>query len=224
MTTRNDDAPGPVSPRVRVRRKADRGSYDPALVRQILDEALMCRVAFVDDGQPYVLPTLHTRIDDLLYFHGSQRNRMLERMLGKPICVEATVVTSLVLGRSVMENSMNYRSVVVLGTAHEITERQEKLEAMHALVERIAPGRIPELRPLTDAELNSTRVLAVPLEECSAKARTGPPMDRAGDYDLDVWAGEIPLSVITGVPVPDPQLKPGIEPREALLTWRRDGI
>ncbi|MFI6904455.1 pyridoxamine 5'-phosphate oxidase family protein [Nonomuraea sp. NPDC050394] len=222
--TSNDEVPGPASPRVRVRRKADRGSYDPALVRRILDEALMCRVAFADGGQPYVLPTLHTRVGDLLYFHGSQRNRMLERMLGEPICVEATVVDSLVLGRSVMENSMNYRSVVVLGAAHEVLERQEKLEAMHALVERIAPGRIPELRPLTDAELNSTRVLAVPLLECSAKVRTGPPMDRAGDYDLDVWAGEVLLRVSATTLVPDPQLKPGVEPRPALVEWRRDGL
>ncbi|MFD1541965.1 pyridoxamine 5'-phosphate oxidase family protein [Nonomuraea guangzhouensis] len=216
MTTHTS---GPATDRVRVRRRAERASYDQDLVREILDEALLCRVAFVDDGRPYVLPTLHTRQGDTLYFHGSQQNRMLDRMLGEPICVEATVVDSLVLGRSVFQNSMNYRSVVVLGTGHEIVDRDAKLAAMLALVDRLMPGRGPELRPLTEAELGSTRIIAVPLDECSAKVRTGPPVDREADYDLPVWAGELPLRIVPGTPVPEPHLTPGIEPRDNLVSW-----
>jgi nitroimidazol reductase NimA-like FMN-containing flavoprotein (pyridoxamine 5'-phosphate oxidase superfamily) len=213
------DSSRPATERVKVRRRAERASYDRDLVRQILDEALMCRVAFVDGGRPYVLPTLHTRQGDMLYFHGSQQNRMLDRMLGEPICVEATVIDSLVLGRSVFQNSMNYRSVVLLGTGQEVVDRDAKLEAMLALVDRLLPGRSPELRPLTEAELRSTRVIAVPLEECSAKVRTGPPVDKEADYDLPVWAGELPLRIVPGTPIPEPHLTPGVEPRDNVAAW-----
>ncbi|MFF0451503.1 pyridoxamine 5'-phosphate oxidase family protein [Streptomyces sp. NPDC004609] len=224
MTTehiRGDGAHRPVTDRVRVRRRAERGSYDPAQVNAILDEALICHIAFVDDGRPYVLPTLHTRIDDTLYFHGSQQNGMFKQMLGSPVCAEATIIDSLVLGRSLFQNSMNFRSVVVLGSPYEVTEPDAKLRAMVALMERVVPGRTDEVRPLTDPELRSVRVLALPLEECSAKIRTGPPGDKESDVDLPVWAGELPLRIVPGEPVDDPDLRPGNPAREHIRSWGR---
>ncbi|MFI6289677.1 pyridoxamine 5'-phosphate oxidase family protein [Streptomyces sp. NPDC051018] len=229
MTTehiRDDGTHRPLTERVRVRRRAERGSYDPAQVNAILDEALICRVAFVDDGRPYVLPTLHTRIDDTLYFHASQQNRMFKRMLEAPVCVEATVIDSLVLGRSLFQNSMNFRSVVALGNPYEVTGADAKLRAMVALMERVVPGRADEVRPLTDAELRSVRVLALTLEECSAKIRSGPPGDKESDFGLPVWAGELPLRIVPGEPVDDPDLRPGNPAREHIRSWgsSRSGV
>ena len=223
----NDDAAAPASERVRVRRRPQRGVYDAASVHAVLDDALLCHVAFVEDGVPFVLPTLHTRMGDHVVIHGSQQNRMLDRVAaGHQICLEATVVDSLVLGRSVFQNSMNYRSVVVLGQGHELLDEDEKLAAMHALIDRVVPDRLSELRPLTMAELRSTRVVSVPLTEASVKVRTGPPADKESELDMPIWAGELPLRVVPGVPAADPHLPAHIEAPPALTAWggHRTGV
>jgi nitroimidazol reductase NimA-like FMN-containing flavoprotein (pyridoxamine 5'-phosphate oxidase superfamily) len=223
----SDEAAPPASERMRVRRRPQRGAYDAASVYAVLDDALLCHVGFVDQGTPFVLPTLHTRMGDRVVIHGSQQNRMLDMVAsGHQICLEATVVDSLVLGRSVFQNSMNYRSVVVLGHGSELVDEDEKLAAMHALIDRVVPERLPHLRPLTMAELRSTRVVSIPLTEASVKVRTGPPADKETEYDMPIWAGELPLRVVPGVPVADPHLPSHIEPAAHLTGWgsHRTGV
>jgi nitroimidazol reductase NimA-like FMN-containing flavoprotein (pyridoxamine 5'-phosphate oxidase superfamily) len=218
---------GPASDRVRVRRRAERGSYDVTLAYEILDEALWCRVAFVDDGQPLVLPTIHVRQGDRLLLHGARANRMLAQVAaGAPVCVEATVVDALALGRSVIENSMNYRSVVILGRGSDVVDRDAKAVALNALMEHVAPGRLPYLRPLEDAELRRTRVVEVPIAEFSVKVRTGPALDREADRDWPVWAGEVPLRIVPQAPVPDAYVAAGTPVPEHLSAWgeRRRGV
>jgi len=200
-----------LTERTRVRRRSGRGSYDPDLIHAILDEALVSHVGFVVEGQPYVIPTLHARIDDRLYFHGAIANRMLAALRdGVPACVTATLVDGIVLARSAMHHSLNYRSVVVLGTAVPVTEGDEARRALHALVERVQPGRAAHCRPPSEAELSVTAVLALSIEEASAKIRTGPPVDDADDHRLPYWAGVVPLRTVPGVPEPDPALAAGI--------------
>jgi uncharacterized protein len=214
---------GPASPRVRVRRRPGRASYDLDVVRQILDESLMCHVGFVVDGQPYVLPTLHVRVGDSLLIHGSRRNRMFNLIAkGAPVCVEATVLDGLAMGRSVLQNSVNYRSVVVLGNGTAVEDPEAKLERMLALVEKFIPDRLPDLRPLTDAELASTLLVSIPLDEYSVKIRTGDGSDTAADRALPVWAGELPLRVVPGEPVPDRHVPTGTAVPEYLRSWGRD--
>ena len=198
--------PGSSAPSARttVRRKADRGAYDPALVRAVVDEALICHVGFVHEGSPVVLPTIHARIGDTLYLHGAASNRMLRTLrAGAEACVTCTLVDGLVLARSVFHHSMNYRSVVVFGPARAVDDRAEKLAALEALVERIVVGRWSDARHPTEAELRQTLVVALPLTEASAKVRTGPPIDDEEDYRLPVWAGVIPLEIRRLDPVPD---------------------
>ena len=196
------DAP---TTRTAVRRKADRGRYERELVHAILDEALVCHVGFATADGPVVLPTMHARVDDTIYLHGAVGNAMLRAAAdGVPVCVTVTLLDGLVLARSAFHHSMNYRSVVVFGTATPVTEPGAKLAALEALIERIHPGRWSEARQPTDAELRQTLVVAVPLDEASAKVRTGPPIDDAEDYALDVWAGEIPLVTTRLEGVPDP--------------------
>lgn len=215
-----DKSTGPASPRVRVRRRPARASYDLDKVHEILDESLMCHVGFVVDDQPYVLPTLHVRVGDTLLIHGSRRNRMFNLIAdGAPVCVEATVLDGLAMGRSVLQNSVNYRSVVVLGRGTAIEEPEAKLERMLALVEKCVPGRLPDLRPLTDAELASALLVSIPLDEYSVKVRTGDGDDAAADRGLPVWAGELPLRVTPGEPVPDEHVPAGTAVPEYLRLW-----
>lgn len=195
--------------RTTLQRRPTRGSYDRPTVEAILDEGLYCHVGFVVDTQPYVIPTIHARIADRLYIHGSSASRMLRTLKeGVPMCVTVTILDGLVLARSAFHHSMNYRSVVVLGTAQEVADPAEKNEALQALVEHVAPQRWNDVRRPTIQELKATSVLRLPLEEVSAKIRTGPPIDDEEDYQLSCWAGEIPLSLAPQAPVPDPRLPP----------------
>lgn len=186
-------------------RRDERGSYDRALVHSILDEALICHVGFTTERGPVVIPTVHARIDDTLYLHGSPATRML-RTLGKgvEVCVTVTLVDGLVLARSAFHHSMNYRSVVVFGTATPVTDFAEKSRVLDRITAQVAGDeRQASLRPHTEKEIRATSVLALPLVEVSAKVRTGGPVDDPEDLDLDVWAGVVPLSVQAGEPVPD---------------------
>src|SRR5438477_2645625 len=192
------------TPRITVKRHAERGVYERAEIDAILDEALICHVGFVQDGQPYVIPTIHARDGDTLYLHGSPGSRMLRIIkAGIDVCVTATLLDGLVLAKSVYNHSMNYRSVVVLGRATEVTDRHQKLRAMETVVEHIVPGRWAEARQPNEGELDGTTILALPLEEASAKIRTGPPKDFDEDLALPVWTGVIPLDLRRGPPYPE---------------------
>src|SRR4249919_2472333 len=200
------------SARTRVKRVHERAVYERARIDEILDAALICHLGFERDGQPYVIPTLHARIGDLLYVHGSAASRTL-RALGEgiPACVTVTLLDGIVLARSVFEHSMNYRSVVVLGRATPVVEPEEKLTALEAFTEKLLPGRWTQARPPTATELRATSVLRLPLDEASAKIRDGGPEDGdTPDAELDVWAGYLPLVVTALEPVPDPSLRSGI--------------
>jgi uncharacterized protein len=192
------------TPRTTVRRLPKRGVYDAATVHAILDEALICHVGFVVDGDPVVIPTIHTRVGETLYFHGSAASRMLRTLRdGVTACVTATILDGLVLARSAFHHSMNYRSAVVFGLAREVTSDDEKRLALEALVEHVVRGRSAESRPPNEKEMRATLVLALPITEASAKIRMGGPVDDEEDYALPVWAGVLPLTLTPGVPVPD---------------------
>lgn len=196
--------------RTTVRRLAARGNYDAETIRAIIDEALICHVGFVVDGGPVVIPTIHARMEDTLYFHGSAASRMLRSLKnGVEACVTVTLLDGLVLARSAFHHSMNYRSAVVFGIAREVTG-DEKLRALDALVEHVCRGRSAESRPPNEAELRQTLVLGLPIAEASAKIRTGGPIDDEEDYALDIWAGVIPMKLSPGAPVADARLKDGI--------------
>jgi nitroimidazol reductase NimA-like FMN-containing flavoprotein (pyridoxamine 5'-phosphate oxidase superfamily) len=190
--------------RTRVRRHPERGVYDRGPIDAILDEALICHVGFVVDGQPFVIPTIHARAGDVLYLHGSPASRMLRTLRdGVDMCVTATLLDGLVLARSVYNSSMNYRSAVVIGRAREVVDADEKLAALEAIVEHMVPGRWSDARRPTQGELDGTTVLVLGLDEASAKVRTGPPSDFDRDLDLPVWAGVIPLRLAPSTPEGD---------------------
>jgi hypothetical protein len=210
--------------RTRVHRLPKRGVYDRAAIEAVLDEGLVCHVGFVVDDQPYVIPTTYGRIGDRLYLHGSAASRMLRALRGGvPVCVTVTLLDGLVLARSAFHHSMNYRSVVLLGTAVEVTDDAERRLALEAIVEHIVCGRWPEIRWPNETELKATLVLRLPIEEASAKVRQGPPVDDEEDYARPCWAGEIPLRHTPQPPVPDPRLAPAIAPPPAVRGYRRPG-
>jgi nitroimidazol reductase NimA-like FMN-containing flavoprotein (pyridoxamine 5'-phosphate oxidase superfamily) len=212
----------PVTPRTRLVRRAERGSFDRATIDAILDEALICHIGFALDGQPYVLPTVHVRIGTRLYVHGSVGSRMLRALReGVQVCVTVTLLDGLVLARSAFRHSMNYRSVVVLGSAEEVTDPEEKRRVFGALVEHIVTGRSREVRAPDDSETRATTVLSLPIEEASAKIRTGPPLDDARDHAQPCWAGVIPLELTAGAPLADPALAPGVALPQSLQPYRR---
>ncbi len=197
--------------RTTVKRIPKRGVYDRDTINAILDEAFLCHVGFVVDGQPYVIPTSYGRVGDDLYIHGSAASRMLRNLAeGIDVCVTVTILDGLVLARSAFHHSMNYRSVVILGKAELVTDADEKNKALFAISEQIIPGLWDEVRPPTALELKATSVLKLPITEASAKIRTGPPIDDDEDYDLNVWAGVVPIALECGEPVPDPKLNAGI--------------
>jgi uncharacterized protein len=216
-------AAGPASERVRLRRRRERGSYERALLDEILDEGLVAHLGIVDaEGQPFVIPTLHARAGDVVYCHGSSASRTLRNLAaGAPACLTVSLLDGLVLARSVMHHSANYRSAMLLGHARAIEDREEKLAALRAIVEHIVPGRWADARPPTDNELKATAVLALAIDEASAKVRTGPPLDDEEDYALDVWAGVIPLARAVSEPEPDPRLRAGIPVPEYASAYRR---
>ena len=212
----------PSSERTRVKRLPERGVYDRSALDAILDEALICHVGFVQDGQPFVIPTIHARVGDTLYLHGSPASRMLRLMKeGARVSVNATIVDGIVAARSVFHHSMNYRSAVVLGAARLVEDDGERLLAMEAITEHVLPGRWAEARGPNDVESKGTLLVAVPIEEFSVKERTGPPGDDEPDYELPIWAGVIPLSTVAGEPVPDPLLANGIEVDESVRRFGR---
>ncbi|MGH2710861.1 MAG: pyridoxamine 5'-phosphate oxidase family protein [Actinomycetota bacterium] len=201
----------PPTPRATVKRMPERAVYDRETIEAILDEAVFCHVAVVVDGAPRVIPTIHARSGDTLFIHGSNASRTLRAIKGDAeVCVVVTLLDGLVLARSAFNSSMNYRSVVVYGTASEVTDPDEKWEAQRALVEHVIPGRSADARMPNEKELRQTTILAIPLDESSAKVRMGPPSDEEEDYSLDVWAGEIPFLTVPQPPIDDPRLPPGV--------------
>jgi nitroimidazol reductase NimA-like FMN-containing flavoprotein (pyridoxamine 5'-phosphate oxidase superfamily) len=194
--------------RTQVKRLPKRGKYDRETVHAILDAGFVCHVGFCVDGQPYVIPTNFGRSGDTVYLHGSAASRMLRTLSeGVPVCVTVTLVDGLVLARSAFHHSVNYRSVVMLGTARLVEEPAEKMEALRLFTEHVMKGRWDEVRWPTEQEMKATTVLALPLEEVSAKVRTGGPVDDEADYTLPVWAGVLPLETVAKEPVADPQRK-----------------
>jgi uncharacterized protein len=212
------------TPRTRVRRLPKRGAYDRPSIDAILDEALVAHLAFTGEGgQPYAIPTLHARVGDEVWVHGSAASRTLRTLGGgAPACLTVTLIDGLVLARAIFNHSMNYRSVIVLGEARAVTDPEDKRAALAAFAERIAPGRWADARPPTPQELKATSILALPLDEASAKVRAGPPVDNDADHALDVWAGVVPMRLARGEPVPDPALRSGIEAPRYLREARDD--
>lgn len=210
------------TPRTTVRRLPKRGVYDRAAVHAILDEGFICHVAFTIEDTPVIIPTGYGRAGEQLYLHGSAASRMLKTAAGgAPVCVAVTLVDGLVLARSAFHHSMNYRSVVLFGEARSITDPAEKTEALRCISDHIAPGRWDEVRPPTQQELKATAVLAVPLEEVSAKVRTGPPLDDEEDYTLPIWAGVLPLKLEPGQPIDDGRLPGPVPISPSALAWKR---
>jgi uncharacterized protein len=211
---------GAPTDRTRVRRVPQRGAYDRETIDAILDEALISHMGFVHEGEPVVIPTLHARLGDRLFLHGSAASRMLRTLAkGVPVCATATLVDGLVLARSAFHHSVNYRSVVVFGRATPV-EPEERIQALELFTEKLVPGRWADVRPPTRQELNGTNVLSLPLDEASAKVRTGPPIDDEEDYDLPVWAGVLPMRTVVDPPQPDPRLDPGAELPLHVAHWR----
>ncbi len=205
-----------------VRRSSERGVYDAPTICAILDAGFLCHVGLVQDGQPFVIPTLYVRVEEQLYLHGSPHSRLMQQAgSGQPLCITVTHIDGLVLARSAFHHSINYRSVVILGEGRIVVSREEKEAALNALVEHIVPGRTAEVRAPSARELHATQLLAIPVEEASAKVRRGPPKDAYRDYALPIWAGELPLYPQAREPVSDPRLPAGIPVPEHVLRHRQ---
>ncbi len=210
--------------RTRLRRLPKRGHYERETINTILDEAFICHVGFVVDGQPYVIPTGFGRVENDLYIHGSSASRMLRELSkGVDVCVTVTLIDALVIARSAFHHSVNYRSVVVLGKAELITDADEKNRALEAITEHIVPGRWADCRWPNELELKATSVLKLAIDEASAKIRTGDPVDDDEDYSLDFWAGILPLQLSPGNPQNDAKLSPGIAPPAYITSYKRNG-
>lgn len=208
--------------RTQVKRLPKRGKYDEETVFQILDAGFVCHAGFSVDGQPYVIPTNYGRSDKTLYLHGSAASRMLRTLSdGVPVCVTVTHVDGLVLARSAFHHSVNYRSVVILGTAQLVTDPAEKVEALRIFTDHVMKGRWNDVRQPTEQELKATTVLALPLEEVSAKVRTGGPVDDEDDYNLPTWAGVLPLETSVKSPVPDARLPKNVPVPAYLKNYTR---
>ena len=209
--------------RTTLKRLPKRGSHEREIINQILDEGFICHVGFAVDGQPFVIPTGYVRADDKLIIHGSQASRMLRTLkTGIDLCVTVTLIDGLVLARSAFHHSMNYRSVVIFGRASLIEEREAKLAALFALSEHMIPGRWEEVREPSESELQQTTVLSLPIDEASAKIRTGPPLDDEEDYAMKVWAGVLPLRLAIAEPIADPRLPSDIKVPNYVETYKRD--
>ena len=213
----------PPSDRVRLRRKRERGSYDREVIDAILDEALIAHLGIVDEqGQPFVIPTLHARSGDVVYCHGSSASRTLRALAaGAPACLTVSLIDGLVLARAAMHHSANYRSAMLLGRARLVEDPEEKRAALRAVVEHIVPGRWDDVRAPSENELSATAVLALPIDEASAKVRSGGPVDDEEDHELAAWAGVIPLASAARAPEPDPRLRADIAPPPYVTDYRR---
>ncbi|MFI4865906.1 MAG: pyridoxamine 5'-phosphate oxidase family protein [Steroidobacterales bacterium] len=197
--------------RTKIRRLPKRGSYDKLAVHSILDEGFVCHVGFAVDGQPYVIPTVYARSAATLYIHGSAVSRTLRTLTqGVPVCITVTLLDGLVLARSAFHHSLNYRSVVMLGNAHLVDGAHEKMTALALITNHVVPGRWEEARMPSELELRQSSVLALPLEEASAKIRRGPPVDDEEDYALPIWAGVVPVQTRLGAPIDDGRVLPGV--------------
>lgn len=212
----------PKTKRTTLKRLPKRGVYDRNSVYAILDEGFICHVGFVVDGRPVVIPTGYARVEDRLFIHGSQASRMLRTLSqGIDVCVTVTLIDGLVLARSAFHHSINYRSVVVFGKASLVEDTDDKGAALFAFSEHVIPGRWNEVREPTPEELTMTSVLSMELTEASAKVRTGPPLDNEEDYSLPVWAGVIPLKLISGEPIKDPRLPDDIAVPSYVKNYQR---
>jgi nitroimidazol reductase NimA-like FMN-containing flavoprotein (pyridoxamine 5'-phosphate oxidase superfamily) len=213
------------TPRTRLRRRPQRGSHDRATLHAILDEGIVCHVGFREDDTPIVLPMVYGRVDDVLYLHGARANRMLGWLAeGAPACVSVTHLDGLVLARSAFHTSVNYRSAVLLGTARTVTCAQETERAFRAIVEHAVPGRWGDVRPPSAAELAATLLLRFPLEEGSAKIRSGGPIEDEADYAIASWAGVLPLRCMAGPAQDDGRLLPGVDLPAYVSGYRRPGV
>jgi uncharacterized protein len=211
------------TPRTALRRHRERGSSDRADLYGILDEGLICHLGVVADGAPVVLPTAYGREGDTLYLHGSSANGAFAAANGQRVCVTVTHMDGLVCARSVFSHSMNYRSAVVFGTATVVRDSDERWQALRIITDHLIPGRWAAARQPTKKEMAATAVLSLPLTEASVKIRTGMPKDEPEDYELDVWAGVLPVAVTFGEPVPEPLLREEIPtPAHILDYWRRE--
>jgi nitroimidazol reductase NimA-like FMN-containing flavoprotein (pyridoxamine 5'-phosphate oxidase superfamily) len=212
----------PSTPETTLNRHPERGVYDRQAIEAVLDEALVCHIGFIADGRPVVVPTLGVRLGSTYYVHGSAVSRMLTTLAeGIELAVAVTLIDGLVLARSVFNHSVNYRSVMIFGRGREVTDADEKWRALEALVEHVVTGRWQDARQPTEHEMKATLVIAVPIEQVSAKIRSGPPKDFEDDYSLAVWAGVVPLDLKAGAPIPDPRLVSCVEPPPAVLHYRR---
>src|SRR5215204_6493613 len=208
--------------RTKVKRLPARGNYDRPTIDAILDEGFICHVGFVVDEQPYVIPTGYARVGDMVYIHGSSASRMLRNLSQEVnVCVTVTLIDGLVLARSAFHHSMNYRSVVILGKAVLVSDEDEKNTALEALTEHIVAGRWADVRWPNELEMKATTVLKLPIDEASAKIRTGGPIDDEEDYAMDVWAGVLPISLVPGSPVNDTRLDSSIEVPEYVKQYNR---
>jgi uncharacterized protein len=212
---------GAPSERVRLRRKRERGTYERETIDAILDEGLIAHLGIVQDGQPIVVPTLHARSGDVVYLHGSAASRTLRAAASTPVCLTVSLIDGLVLARSAMHHSANYRSAVLLGTGRLVEDPGELLAGYEAIVERLVPGRWRDVRPPTAKEMRATALVALGIDEASAKIRTGGPVDDEEDYALGAWAGVIPLSLQAGEPQADPLLADGIAVPGYVSGWPR---
>jgi len=209
--------------RTTLKRRVQRGSYDRAVVNAILDEGLVCHIGFTVDGQPFVTPTTYARIDDRLYIHGSVASRMLKNLAtGVPMCFTVTLLDGLVLARSAFHHSMNYRSVMVFGTAFEVKDPTERFRAFEAVVNHMMPGRFNATRQPDEQELKATSVLALDINEASAKVRNGPVSDAEEDYALPHWAGVLPMKLMPQSPIPDARLPAGVPVPVEVSTYRTE--
>ncbi len=208
--------------RTQVTRAPKRGCYDFETVAQILDEGLVCHVGFVVEDQPFVIPTAYGRVNNRLYIHGASASRMIKSLhTGIEVCLTVTLLDGLVLARSAYHHSMNYRSVVIFGTAQAVVDPNEKMAALKAFTEHVMIGRWDAVRSPNAAELAATSVLSLPITEASAKIRTGPPIDDPADYDWPVWAGVLPFTQMPGLPIADPALVAEREVPENIQTYKR---
>ncbi|MBV8883579.1 MAG: pyridoxamine 5'-phosphate oxidase family protein [Chroococcidiopsidaceae cyanobacterium CP_BM_RX_35] len=212
-----------ITQRSKLKRMPSRGHYERELIYQILDEGLICHIGFAVDSQPFVIPTAYGRVGDRLYIHGSSASRMMRSLTnGIEVCITVTLLDGLVLARTAFHHSMNYRSVVIFGTATVVQDVNQKLKALEAFTEHIVPKRWATVRQPTPQELQVTSVLELPLDEASAKVRTGPPGDEEGDYSIPVWAGVIPLELTAGTPISDPRLQSEISLPSYLHNYTRN--